>query len=354
MIKRIRQALLIKPSYLKPSQDNLEIIGVFNPGAIRVKNSIYILMRVAERPAEKRKGFFSSPGAENGSIKIDWFKVPEDGAKDIRCYTMPDKTMRLTFISHLRLARLDSSGFTVMEIDEKPSIFPAEHYEEFGLEDPRITEIEGNYYITCVACSKSLGVCTALIKTEDFCNFQRMGVIFPAENKDVVLLPEKINNSYVAYHRPAGEHLLGNLTMQISFSPDLIHWGKHNILLSTRKGFWDDYKLGAGPPPIKTEHGWLTIYHGVYRQEGETVGTYCAGAALFALNNPGKLIGRTKDPIIIPEEPWEKEGFVPDVIFPAGAVMDEYGKHIILYSGASDTYVTAIKLSLEDIIKDCQ
>jgi len=354
MIKRIRQALLIKPSSLKPSEDNFEIIGVFNPGAIRVKNNIYLLLRVAERPVEKRKGFFPSPRAEHGKIKTEWFKIPEYGTEDIRCYTMPDKTMRLTFISHLRLARLDSSGFTVLETDEKPALFPAEYYEEFGMEDPRISEIEGIYYITCVACSQSMGVCTTLIKTEDFCNFERMGVIFPAENKDVVLLPEKIKNSYVAYHRPAGEHLLGKLTMQISFSPDLIHWGRHRVLLDTRKGFWDDYKLGAGPPPVKTEHGWLTIYHGVYRQKGETIGTYCAGAALFDLNDPGKLIGRTKDPIIIPEEPWEKEGFVPDVIFPAGAVMDEYGKHIILYSGASDTYVTAIKLSLEDIIKDCQ
>ncbi len=352
MIKRIHQTLLIKPSFLKPSGGNLEVIGVFNPGAIRVKNNIYLLLRVAERPVETRRGFFPSPRAEKGGIKIDWLKVPGHGAKDIRCYNLPDNTMRLTSISHLRLARLDSSGFTVMGLDEMPSIFPAEYYEEFGLEDPRITEIEGIYYITCVACSKSMGVCTALIKTEDFRNFHRMGVIFPAENKDVVLLPEKIKNSYVAYHRPSGEHLMGNLTMQISFSPDLIHWGRHKFLLGTRTGFWDDYKLGAGPPPIKTEHGWLTIYHGVYRQEEEVIGTYCAGAALFDLNNPERLIGRTKEPIIIPEEPWEKEGFVPNVIFPTGAVMDEDGKHIILYSGASDTYVTVAKLSLEDIMKE--
>jgi len=296
MIKRIRQKLLIKPSDIKSSRDDMEIIGVFNPGAARFKDNIYLLLRVAERPVEKREGYFPSPIVENGKMKIKWFKVSKDGMEDMRCYNLPDKTMRLTSISHLRLAKLDKSGFNIIEIDNNPSVFPEEYYEESGLEDPRITEIEGVFYVTCVVCSASLGVCTSLLKTENFHDFERLGVIFPAENKDVVLLPEKKGHSYVSYHRPAGEHLLGKLTMQISFSPDLIHWGRHKFLMGTREGFWDDYKLGAGPPPVKTEYGWLTIYHGVYRQEGETVGTYCAGAAIFDLDDPARLIGRTEEP----------------------------------------------------------
>ena len=170
------------------------------------------------------------------------------------------------------------------------------------MEDPRITEINGAYYITYVGVSKKTGVCTALALTKDFKVFERLGIIFPMENKDIVLLPEIINDYYVAYHRPVGGHPFAKPNMQISFSPDLIHWGQHKFLMGTRDGYWDDHKLGAGPPPIKTDKGWLEIYHGVLKKEDDVVGVYCAGAALFSLEEPGKLIGRSKEPVMMPEE----------------------------------------------------
>ena len=119
MIKRLENKVLLTPEDLKPTRDDFEIIGVFNPGAVRVRDEIYLLVRVAEQPVERKKGYFFFPRMDikKGEIVIDRLKVEEEGMDDARKYVLPDGTIRLTFISHLRLVKLDSTGFSIKEID---------------------------------------------------------------------------------------------------------------------------------------------------------------------------------------------------------------------------------------------
>lgn len=354
MVKRIWEKILLSPGDISPSQNDLEVIGVFNPGAVRVGDEIFLLVRVAESAREKRKGFFSSPvRVRKGNewiTKIEWFPIPTDSG-DKRSYDTGGRIFRLTFLSHLRLVKLNSIASEITWIDEKPTFLPEEEYEEFGVEDPRITKIDDEYYITYVACSRKLGICTALVKTSDFMHFERKGIIFAMENKDVLILPEKLNEDFIAYHRPGSGFLFQNLSMQIAQSHDLIHWGRHKHLMSTRPGFWDDFKIGGGCVPFRSEKGWLAIYHGVMKKtQDDQIGVYCAGAALFDLNEPGRLIARSEEPILKPETAYEKNGFVPDVVFPTACVPDDTGRYIFVFCGAADEHVEVIKLSLDDIM----
>ena len=355
MLQRIEHKVLVTPDDIKPSTDGYKVVGAFNPAAVRFGNEIVLLVRVAEAPIEEREGFASSPRAvfNNGKVKIetDWFPTKPDHDGDTRKFKSFSELARLSFISHIRLVKLDKSGFNVTHIDETPSFFPAEEIEEFGVEDPRMTEIEGRYYFTYVGVSRKMGVCTMMASTTDFAEYTRHGVIFCKENKDVVLLPEKVNGKYVAFHRPVGGHKFDRPSMAIAYSPDLIHWGGHASLLRTRDDSWDEVRMGAGPPPIKTKEGWLSIYHGVEKRQGDgPAGTYRAGAALFDLKDPSKLLARSKKPIISPTKDHESKGFVNNVVFPTGIVLDETGKNVILYNGGADSVVTAIKIRIKDIM----
>ena len=177
MIKRLEHKIIITPKDIKPTREDFEVIGVFNPGAVRVGDDIYLLVRVAEQPVERREGYFPFPRADikKGETVIDWLEVKKEGMDDMRSYKLSDGTIRLTFISHLRLVKLDEKGFNITETDKKPTVFPEEDYEEYGVEDPRISEINGTYYITYVGVSGKTGVCTALLLTGDFKEFERGG-----------------------------------------------------------------------------------------------------------------------------------------------------------------------------------
>lgn len=359
MIKRLKTATLVTPEDIKPSRDDFRVVGVFNPGAVRFGNEVYLLARVAETFIEKREGCFFSPRYvfEGGKsrIEIDSFPIKYDHRGDVRKYEDSTGYMRLAFISHLRLIKLDKTGFAVTYIDEKPAFYPQFPYEEYGVEDPRITYLDGTHYFTYVAVSKDMGVSTALASTTDFIHFKRHGVIFCQENKDVVILPEKFDGIYCAYHRPAGLHQFAPPCMEAAFSPDLKFWGEHKLLMTNLPGLFDQDRMGAGTVPLKTSKGWLEIYHGVKRHDPEDpIGVYSAGAALFDLKDPSKLIGRSRKPILSPEDPTEIKGFVKNVIFPTAAIMAKDNEHIILYSGGADTAVTATLLSLEEIMESLE
>lgn len=355
MLERIDSKVLVIPEDIAPSTPGYKVVGAFNPAAARFGDEVCLLVRIAEAPIETREGYAPSPRAvfKNGkmTVETDWFLTEPEKNTDVRKVKSLSQLARLSFISHIRLVKLDKTGFNVIHTDKEPSFYPVNDTEEFGVEDPRMTEIDGSFYFTYVGVSRKMGVCTMLASTSDFVEYTRHGVIFCKENKDVVLLPEKVGGKYVAYHRPVGGHHFDRPSMVIAYSPDLIHWGEHASLLRTREGSWDEVRMGAGPPPIKTEKGWLEIYHGVHRRkDNDPVGIYSAGAALFDLNDPGKLIARSEEPILSPTREHEAKGFVDNVIFPTGIIMDEMGEHIILYSGGADSVVTATKLRLKDVM----
>jgi len=218
-------------------------------------------------------------------------------------------------------------------IHDEPVMTPAGDeqfapYEQKGIEDPRVTLLEGTYYIVYTAVS-DLGPRLALAKTQDFRSFERIALISEPPNKDGALFPKRINGKYVRLDRP----LVGDLgNIWISYSDDLIHWGESHVLLGVRGLYWDSWRVGASVPPIETPYGWLVIYHGVKNTSHGPL--YRLGAAFLDIQNPRNVLCRTSIPILSPREPYERMGDIPNVVYSCGAIMEDADEIIIYYSGA--------------------
>ncbi len=336
---------IIKPEDVKPSNPDFKVISVFNCGVARFNGEILLLMRVAEAPQSDRDDIIRVPFLDEKTnlIFIKELKKTDNNIdySDPRVIKTPQKNY-LTSISHFRIAR--STNGIDFKIDEKPAMFPEKIYERFGIEDPRITEIDGKYYIGYSAVSDITGITICLASTVDFINFERHGVIFLPDNKDFALFPEKINGKYYALNRPSSTEF-GLKDIWISQSDDLLSWGNHKILLTSSIGFWDDGRIGCGAVPFKIKEGWLEIYHGASKN-----GKYCLGAILLNIDDPSKIVSRNKNPIIEPEEPYEKSGFLNNVIFTCGAL---YENGIVkIYYGAADNYIAYAEIELIEIMEN--
>lgn len=245
------------------------------------------------------------------------------------------------------------NGLDIIRRDDSPNYESVgDELERLGVEDPRITRIDDTYYITYTGVS--LYPCcesrpsplksvpwrcrVGLISTKDFRTYTKHGCILPdMDNKDVVLFPEKIDGRYVMLHRTFPN-------MWIAYSDDLVHWYDHKLLMRVQPGSWDCNRIGAGAPPIKTEYGWLNFYHGVDHKRN-----YRLGILLLDLDDPSKVIGRSADPILSPDEDYEKEGLVPNVVFTCGAV-ESNGNYLVYYGGA-DKVIGVATMPREDMKK---
>ena len=212
--------------------------------------------------------------------------------------------------------------------------------------DPRIVHLDGKYYITW--CHGYHGPCIGMGVTEDFETFELLEIVLPPFNRNAVLFPRKINGEYVMFHRPSdnGHTPFGDIFL--SYSKDLIYWGKHRFVMGTRGG-WQSTKIGAGPVPIETPEGWVMIYHGVLTSCNGFV--YSAGAALLDLDEPWKVIHRTKRYILAPTELYECVGDVPNVAFPVAAIHDKDTDELKVYYGAADTCVCLATTTLSELIQ---
>jgi predicted GH43/DUF377 family glycosyl hydrolase len=347
MIRRLSTHLLLRPEDIPASRDDWEAIGAFNPGAVRFGDDVVLLVRVAERPRERRAGWTALPrwSPDEGYV-VDWTKDEELEFLDARVVRRKaDGLVRLTFVSHLRVA-VSRDGKTIDRLSG-PALIPQSPDEEFGVEDPRITPLDGRFYITYVAVSRH-GPATALASTTDFKTFLRHGIIFCPENKDVVLFPERVAEEYVALHRPVGGTPFTQPQMWIARSPDLLHWGKHRYLYGGQRS-WETGRVGAGTPPIAIQQGWLEIYHGNLRPTAPgQVGAYFGGIMLLANDDPSIAVRTGRETILTPEREFEKEGFVANVVFPTGVV--EAGDRLWVYYGASDKYSAVVELSTNDLL----
>lgn len=239
------------------------------------------------------------------------------------------------------------------KVEDKFFLTPEDHkqcyeYVQWGIEDVRINPLNGEYYLTYTGYSPNEPV-VLLARTRDFEKVEILGLVSEPVNKDAVLFPEKIGGYYWKIDRPAVSPIQGN--MWISKSPDLLHWGGYRRLIATRKPWWDADKIGASTPPIKTEKGWLMLYHGV-----RIIGTsmiYRQGVLLLDLNEPYKVIGRSKEPILSPEEPYERVGDVPNVVFSTGWILEDDGEIKIYYSGA-DSNICLATTSVEKLLSMCE
>jgi predicted GH43/DUF377 family glycosyl hydrolase len=348
LLKRHFERLLVRPSEMKPQRDDFEVDGVFNPGAIMVGSEVILLVRVAERPRERRRGFTALPRSIPGEgFVIDWLSDDEIDVVDPRVVKRrADGLVRLTFISHLRVVRC-GDGRSVQEVTDV-RFLPESPLEEYGVEDPRITAIDGRYFFTYVAVSRH-GAGTALASTSDFRRFERHGMIFCPENKDVVLFPERIDGRYVALHRPNAATPFCRPEMWVARSTDLIHWGGHECLHGGGAD-WETGRVGAGTPPVRADGGWVEIYHGNRQPTapGE-VGAYATGVLLLDSNNPARVLGRTASSIFEPTADFERHGFVPDVVFPTGIVETE--DSFLIYYGAADCCTAVVEFAREELMR---
>ncbi|MGG3510072.1 glycoside hydrolase family 130 protein [Paenibacillus lautus] len=344
-IYRYENNPLVVPEDVKPHKEGYEVIGAFNAGITSYGDEIIMLLRVAERPISYEPDVVRAPvyRTDTHQLEILEFHTSDEryDFSDPRfiCRRGESKWEFLTSLSYLRIARSkDGRHFTV---DDEPAIYPFSELEVYGIEDPRITAMDDGYYIYYSAAS-SYGVGEVLAYTADFVTFERRGMIFAPENKDVLIFPEKINGKYYALHRPVPKSN-ADPEIWIAESDNLLYWGNHQHLIGLREGMWDDGRIGGGAVPIKTERGWLELYHGASKDN-----RYCMGAILLDLNDPSKVIARSTEPFLVPEAEYEMKGFFGGVVFSCGAIV--VGDTVKMYYGAADTCMAGCEFSITELL----
>jgi len=309
---------------LKPEGDDWESIAVFNPAAFCKGGYIHLLYRAVGE--------------------------------------------YVRYISRLGHAIFDEN-LKLLERFDEPCFSPEIEFWEMSVEDARLTPLEGRLYMTYVitptpcppyAVRRRLGIPlrpqarTRISLAEVTCesgrmSFQRLGIITPygSNQRDTVLFPGKIGGQYAALHRPSAWVGPGYPTdtpgIWFAYLDDLPGRMYDHRLVMKSERLWEARKIGAGPPPVKTDKGWLLIYHGVDENR-----VYRAGAALLDLEEPWKVIARTSEPILEPEEEYELVGDVPNVVFPEGAVV--IGDELLVFYGAADKVCCVATAPLEELI----
>jgi predicted GH43/DUF377 family glycosyl hydrolase len=263
----------------------------------------------------------------------------------------------MLFRSHLATGRsiigiAESDDGFKFRVRPKPFMVPSKEpvfsqYEEFSVEDPRITRLEDAYYITYSAYSAH-GVRVGLAKTTDFESVERLAFITQADYRNTVLFPEKIDGRYAKLDRPHSE--ISPWSIWISYSPDLRHWGDSRVVMKPVKYHWDEMKIGPGAPPIRTDKGWLSIYHGVFPTMDGCV--YRVGVALHKLDDPAQVLGVADRWILQPQDEWEVVGYVHNVVFTCGAVPEDDGT-LKLYWGGADTVMCAGTAVIDELVELC-
>ncbi len=289
---------------LKPADFPAAIHYVFNPGAVKIGNE-YLIM------ADAATGITSI---------IFWLARSRDG---------------VNFIP-----------------DPEPLDWPVDpNYPECCVYDPRITRFGDEYLIMYASHSPAFsGSRVGMVKTRDFKKFTRIEQAPSAQaNRNAVLFPEKINGRYVRFDRPmSGE--CDKADMCVSFSDDLSRWYGTTVLMQPRPS-WDSHKIGGAAVPIRTEQGWLAIYHGVDNSSCNNY-IYRLGVVLLDLEDPTRIISRGEMPLLWPEHDYEFIGRTPNVVFCCNTIV-EPDRTVKIYYGAADAFIGLATARLDDLIELC-
>jgi len=275
--------------------------AIYNPGAVRFGSKYVLMPRVED-------------GRRDNKLHVAW---SDDGVR----------------------FSVEPEPITVLgSIDDD---LPEKH-----MYDPRITALEGSYYVAY--CSQDFGevVRIGLLQTDDFKTFRRKGFITEPWNRNCALFPEKIGGRYARIDRPMNGNDVVNV---VSFSPDLVHWGESKPM-QLEPQTWMRQKWGMGPTPIRTAHGWLVIIHGVWLAVNYV---YRLGVILLDLEKPWKVIGQNPEFILTPREDYERVGDTMDCVFSNGAIVEPDGT-IKVYYGAADTCIGLAEGRVEELLRSCR
>ena len=257
----------------------------------------------------------------------------------------------LTGISHLTVAR-SANGVDGWRVDSSPLLAPEPgvETEQWGFEDARTVWVEelDRFVITCTAYGPA-GPAVYLATTKDFLSVERHGIVISPEDKNAALLPERIGGKWILFHRPTTRFGVPHAGISLSRSDDLSSWNPPEAVLEPRAGaWWDSLRIGIGPPLLKTDHGWLLIYHGV--KETVSGAIYRVGLALLDLEEPTRVLRRLPEWVFGPLEDYERQGDVANALFPCGFVHDEQSGELRLYYGAADVSICLATAQLDDLL----
>ncbi len=230
----------------------------------------------------------------------------------------------------------------------EPVLEPSGEMEARGVEDPRVTELNGRFYMAYTAYGRSgphaetgvtpTGITPMYAVSDNLITWERLGpVVLGEDNKDHALFPQMVNGRYATFHRRPP-------SIWLAFSDELRRWDGHVEVLKPRPGLWDSKRVGAGGPPILTQHGWLVLYHGY-----DDAHVYRMGAALLDLKDPSKVLKRPEQTILEPEETWEIRGDVPNVVF--GCANPVHDGVVHLYYGAADRVIALASAPLRELVE---
>lgn len=265
------------------------------------------------------------------------------------------------FFEGTNLGLAYSDDGLIWEVQPKPCLQMKDD-EIIRVYDPRLTVIEGRCYM-CFAMDTRHGLRGGIAVTDDFYNYDILTITVP-DNRNMVLFPEKVNNKYIRLERPFPVYSRGyrdRFDIWLSDSPDIKYWGNSKLVLGVEDVPFANNKIGPGAPPVRTSHGWLTTFHAVDFDDNRGKNgwgrvwkkRYTAGIMLLDPNNPEKILGMSKQPLIAPEEKYETEGgFRNDVIFPGGMILEDSGE-VKIYYGAADTVECLATADVEDLLKLC-
>lgn len=328
------------------------VLGAFNPGMTRLANGNLLLMvRVAEALGEAVDGaHVRAIRWTPGGYVLDRHPLIAMDMKDPRQFERKDSRHRmlgLTSLSWLLPVELTPDGSAVVAVHYDRAIEPAASYEDYGVEDARISKVDGRWYMTVCAVSAERH-CTALLTSDDCVNWRREGVVLDHQNKDMILFEGKPGGMFAALTRPLGEvyflypedsPFVGGPSINLARSPDALHWRPMDAPgIRARKGSTSAEKVGGGTPPVLTEEGWLTIYHGV--ETRRTVGVYRSFWALLDRDDPTRIL-RLEDDVALIEAnaaltaPIADRLYLPSpVVFSTGII--DAGDHWLVASGEAD------------------
>ncbi len=328
------------------------VLGAFNPGFTRLPGGNLLLMaRVAEALKQPIEGnlIHSIRWDPREGFVVDGHELATVDASDPRTFRLlahPSRVMALTSLSWLLPVELSPDGTRVIEVHYDKAILPAETYQQYGVEDARISKVEERYYMTTCSVSAERQ-CTTLYTSDDGLNYRLQGVILDHQNKDMLIFEGKVGGKFFALTRPLGDLYFAyppdspfepGPSIQLSSSPDALHWKPADTpLIRPRKGSSSVLKLGGGTPPIRTSRGWLMLYHGV--QPGTLVGVYRTFWALLDGEDPTQVLEiHDEDPLLESRPDLTGEikdlRYLSDIVFTTGIVDD--GDHYLVASGEDD------------------